>query len=389
MTETSTIAVVTGGTAGVGRATVDMLLARGHRVAVLARGQGRLDELSAQYGDRVWTRSVDVADDAAVASAADAIAADLGAPEIWVNSVMLTSVSAFKDVDAEEFRKITDATYGGTVNGCRHALRVMTRGNIVNVGSGLSYRAIPFQAAYCGAKHAINGFTQAVRTEIMGEGRPIALSLVQLPAINTPQFDWSRNRMPRKPQPVPPIFQPEVAARGILKAIDEDAREVLVGRSVVQLVFGNMLLPDVLDGVLASQGEDKQQSEQVDYGRPDNLDGPLPDYPSKAHGSFDHQAEEKGISVDADRSRKIVAIGAAALLVGLGALAGRATAGRRAVSRGDAAGAIAPPAADEAATGDTIGVDASDRSRPWGHGQANLARDSIGARDYRPGTIRG
>ena len=384
MSDTNTIAVVTGGTAGVGRATVDKLLARGHRVAVLARGQERLDELSRQYGDRIWTRSTDVADDAAVAAAADALASEWGAPSIWVNSVMLTSVSRFADVDEAEFRTITDATYLGTVNCCRHALRIMTAGNIVNVGSGLSYRAIPLQAAYCGAKHAINGFTQALRSELIDEGRPIELSLVQLPAINTPQFDWARNRMPRKPQPAPPIFQPEVAAEGILKAIDEDAREVLVGRSVVQLVFGNMLFPDLLDRQLAKQGDEMQQSDAVDYGRPDNLDGPLADYPSKAHGSFDHKAEAKGISVDADRSRKAIALGGAALLVGLGVLAGRASAGRvRAAPRRERL-----PATTDGDRTETLAVDPADRSRPWGQGDGHLDRDAIGAREYRPGGFR-
>lgn len=371
-----TIAVVTGGTAGVGRATVDALLERGHRVAVFARGKSRLEEMQRQFGDRVWTRSVDMGHDDQVREAVDALVADWGAPEIWVNSVMLTSVSWFKDVDADEFKKITDATYIGTVNGCRHALRVMDRGNIVNVGSGLSYRAIPFQAAYCGAKHAINGFSQALRSEIIREGRPIELSLVQLPAVNTPQFDWARNRMPRKPQPAPPIFQPEVPARGILQAIDDDAREVLIGRSVLQLVFGNMLFPDLLDGVLADQGKDMQQSEQMDYGREDNIDGPVEDMPAKAHGSFDHRAEASGIVVDADRTRKSLALGVAGALIGLGVLAGRATAGR---------GPRRRVRDRDTARNDTARIDAADRARPWGDGRPAEGSDRIGARDYRPG----
>ena len=373
MTDTPTIAVVTGGTAGVGRATVDALLARGHRVAVLARGRGRLDELARQYGDRVWTRSVDVADDDAVAQAVDALRADWGAPEIWVNSVMLTSVSAFADVSADEFHKITDATYLGTVNCCRHALRVMTRGNVVNVGSGLAYRAVPYQAAYCGAKHAVRGFTQALRTEVLRAGRPIAISTVELPAVNTPQFDWCRNRMPVKPQPVPPIFQPEVAASGILKAIDERAREILVGRSVVQLVVGNALFPDLLDHRLAEEGVEMQSSEHTDFGRPDNIDGPLAEYPSKAHGSFDHRAEASGILVDGDHARKVLAFGGAALLVGLGILAGRATKRR-------APGGTLP---DRSGSVD-VDVDARDRARPWDPVADARGTDRTGARDYRP-----
>ena len=366
------IAVVTGGTAGVGRATVDALLERGHRVAVFARGQSRLDEMDRLFGDRVWTRSVDVARDDQVRDAVDALVADWGKPEIWVNSVMLTSVSKFADVDEAEFRTITDATYIGTVNCCRHALRVMERGNIVNVGSGLSYRAIPFQAAYCGAKHAINGFSQALRSEIIRDGRPIELSLVQLPAVNTPQFDWCRNRLDRKPQPAPPIFQPEVPANGILKAIDEDVREVLVGRSVLQLVFGNMLFPDVLDGMLADQGKDMQQSGQIDHGREDNLDGPVEDMPAVAHGSFDHRAEGSGIAVDADAARKTIAFGAAALLVGLGVLAGRASAGR------------VPSRVEADAPGDR--VEDADRARPWGYTRPAFDAEHGRDRAYRPGS---
>ena len=317
-------AVITGGSAGIGRATLDALIARGDRVAVLARGQGRLDEIAALYRDRVLAIACDVSDDAAVQAAADRIVAKWGAPDIWVNCAMLTSFSPFAEMDAAEFEKITATTYLGQVNGCRAALRVMERGNIVNVGSGLAYRSVPNQAAYCGAKHAINGFSQAIRSEILREGRPIELSLVQLPAVNTPQFDWARNRMDRKPQPAPPIFQPEVAAGAILRAIDTGAREILVGRSVLKLVFGNMLVPDYIDHKLADMGVEVQKSDQVDWGRGDNLDTPLDDYPSKAHGSYDTRASSSAVVVDADMARKAVAIGGAALVFALGALVGRA-----------------------------------------------------------------
>ena len=359
---TSQIAVVAGGSAGVGRATVDALLDRGYRVAVLARGKERLDEIAATHGDRVWTKTCNVAEDAQVQKTADEIVEHWGAPDVWVNCAMLTSFSPFDKVDEAEFRKITETTYFGQVNGTRAALRVMSRGNIVNVGSGLSYRSVPYQAAYCGAKHAINGFTQAVRTEVVREGRPIEISLVQLPAINTPQFDWARNRLDRKPQPAPPIFQPEVAAQAILKAIDEDSREVLVGRSVLQLVFGNMLFPDLLDRQLAEMGVEAQKSEQRDYGRDDNLDGPV-DYPARAHGSFDHKAEESGITVDADRTRKAAVIGGAALLMGLGTLIGRAMAG---------------PSRDDTPRH----VDMQDDRRPWGYDRAPLGSDAAPSTTY-------
>jgi NAD(P)-dependent dehydrogenase (short-subunit alcohol dehydrogenase family) len=321
----SRIAVVAGGSAGVGRATVDALLDREYRVAVLARGKERLDEIQAEFGDRVFTRTCNVAEDAQVQKAADEIVAHWGAPDVWINCAMLTAFSPFEEMDQDEFRKITETTYFGQVNGCRAALRVMAKGNIVNVGSGLSYRSVPYQSAYCGAKHAINGFSQSLRSEIIRQGRPIELSLIQLPAINTPQFDWARNRLDRKPQPAPPIFQPEVAAKAILKAIDEDSREVLVGRSVLQLVFGNMLFPEIFDKQLAEMGVEAQRSDQRDYGREDNLDGPATGIGAKAHGSFDHKAEESGITIDADAARKTLLFGGAALLMAVGTMVGRAT----------------------------------------------------------------
>ncbi|WP_308918099.1 SDR family oxidoreductase [Jannaschia sp. LMIT008] len=359
------IALVTGGTAGVGRATVSALLDKEYRVAVLARGKDRLDEMQTQYGDRVWTRVCDVSKDSEVQEAADALVSYWGTPDVWVNNAMLTSVSPFDEVDEDEFRKITETTYYGHVNGCRAALRVMTKGNIVNVGSGLSYRGLPYQAAYCGAKHAINGFSQSLRAELIHQGRPIEISLVQLPAINTPQFDWSRNRLDVKPQPAPPIFQPEVAAQAVMKAIEGDAREMLVGRSVLQLIFGNMLFPDVLDQQLGKQGVEMQRSEQKDWGRADNIDGPLPDYPAKAHGSFDHKAEGSGIIVDADRTRKAVALTGAALLVAAGALAGRTLAPRR----------KARPVVVDRQDGDDAGrIDDQDRHAAWGAPRVPVAR---------------
>lgn len=329
MSEHSKIAVVAGGSAGVGRAVVDALIDRGYKVAVFARGKDRLDQLQAHHGDNVWTRAVNVAEQAQVDRAADAVVAELGVPSIWVNSAMLTSFSPFDKVDDAEFRKITDTTYFGTVNGCRTALRIMSEGDIVNVGSGLAYTSVPNQAAYCGAKHAIEGFTQSLRIEIARDRRPINISMVQLPAINTPQFDWTRNRMDRKPQPAPPIFQPEVAAQGVLKAIDEKSREVLVGRSVLQLMAGNFLLPDVVEKQLEKMGVEAQKSDREDNLEGDNLDGPYEDYPSKAHGSYDGKAEESGVIVDGDTARKTALVGGALALLAVGWAFGRITRGDR------------------------------------------------------------
>jgi NAD(P)-dependent dehydrogenase (short-subunit alcohol dehydrogenase family) len=329
MSEHDKFAVVCGGSAGVGRATVDALIDRGYTVAVFARGKGRLDELEALHGAKVWTRTVNVAEQAQIDAAADAFVAERGTPDVWVNSAMLTSVSPFEKVDEAEFRKITETTYLGTVNGCRTALRIMPEGDIVNVGSGLAYASIPFQAAYCGAKHAVEGFTQALRVELAREGRPINVSQVQLPAVNTPQFDWSRNRIEGKPQPVPPIFQPEVAAKGVLKAIDTKAREVLVGRSVLQLIAGNFVLPDLVEAQLKSVGVESQVSGEPDTHPGDNLDGPYEPYPSRAQGSFSDRAESSGITVDGDFARKTALVGGAVALLALGWALGRAAAPQR------------------------------------------------------------
>jgi NAD(P)-dependent dehydrogenase (short-subunit alcohol dehydrogenase family) len=321
------IAVVCGGSAGVGRAVVDSLVARGYRVAVLARGRGRLDEIEAHHGPKVWTRATNVAEQAQLDAAADAIVVELGTPSVWVNSAMLTSISPFEKVDEAEFRKITDTTYLGTVNGCRAALRIMPEGSIVNVGSGLAYASLPFQAAYCGAKHAVEGFTQALRIELAREGRPINVSMVQLPAINTPQFDWARNRLDMKPQPAPPIYQPEVAAKGVMRAIETGAREILVGRSVLQIMAGNFLLPDLVEAQLEKVGVEAQTSDQPDTTLRDNIDAPHPTMPSRAHGSFDHEAETSGAVLDGDAARKTAMLGGSLLLLAAGWALGRATRG--------------------------------------------------------------
>ncbi|WP_281826079.1 SDR family oxidoreductase [Jannaschia rubra] len=321
----SRIAVVAGGTAGVGRAVVEALLTRGYRVAVMARGQSRLDDMERQFGDRIWTRSVDVSDGAALTAAAQDIAAEFGTPEVWVNSAMLTSFSPFEKVEEEEFRRITETTYLGAVNGCRAALSVMEWGNIVNVGSGLAYASVPNQAAYCGAKHATEGFTQALRIELAQAGRPITLSMVQLPGMNTPQFDWALNRMDRKPQPAPPIFSPQVGADGVMRAIDTDAREILVGRSVLKLMVGNFLLPPTVERQLTKVGVSSQKGDAPPEGGPGNLDRPDPDYPARAAGSYGEQASNRAIIVDGDFARKGAALGGAALILVAGILLGRAT----------------------------------------------------------------
>ena len=323
MEQQGKIAVVAGGTAGVGLATVDALIESGYRVGVLARGSDRLAEEENRFGGDVLALQCDVSDADAVLEAARTVKKAWGSVDVWVNCAMLTAFSKFADLSPQEFRAITDTTYLGQVWGTRAALDVLARGNIVNIGSGLSYRSVPLQSAYCGAKHAINGFTAAVRSELIADGRPIEMSLIQLPAINTPQFDWARSRLDHMPMPAPPIYDPEVAATAVLKAIRTNARELYVGKSVLQLVAGQFAVPNVLDHQMASSGMDLQESETPQSGyREGNLEAPA-QYPADARGSFSARASSHGVIVDADRLRTGIAavamVGAAALGVALAA----------------------------------------------------------------------
>ncbi|WP_245710831.1 SDR family oxidoreductase [Citreimonas salinaria] len=304
------MAVVAGGTAGVGRAIVDALLADGYRVGILARGQTRLDALRDTFADAVFTLPCDVGDATAVQRTGAAIEEALGPISVWVNAAMLTSFSPFALAGPDEFDRIVRATFLGQVNGTRTALSLMegrNSGRIVNVGSGLSYRAVPYQAAYCASKHAINGFTDALRCELIRSGSDITLSVVQLPAINTPQFDWARNRLSKQPRPAAPVFTPELAARAVMRAIRDGTREIFVGRSVLKMAFGHFVAPGWLDRKLADAGAEMQKSWQDEPGgRPDNLDAPDPRRGPDAHGSYDDEAQERGLTVDAAHARLAV-----------------------------------------------------------------------------------
>ncbi|MFP7673967.1 SDR family oxidoreductase [Marivita sp. S0852] len=317
------VAIVAGGTAGVGRAVVSHLIKDGYRVGVLARGQERLTELETDYGDQVLALSCDVADANAVARAGAAIEETLGPVSVWINAAMMTSFSPFPSMKPDEFKRIVDTTLMGVANGTRTALALMerrNRGRIVNVGSGLGYRSVPYQSAYCASKHAINGFTSSIRSELIRQGSNVTVSVVQLPAVNTPQFDWALNRLPKKPQPAPPIFDPDVAARAIMRAVKEGRREYFVGSSVLQLVFGNMVLPAWLDSKLADSGAEMQKSDEDEPGgRPNNLSSPVSGISAQAEGRFTENARDSALIVDADRARIIAfaALPVAALLLGL------------------------------------------------------------------------
>jgi short-subunit dehydrogenase len=310
-----TDAIVIGGSAGVGRAVVDALRARGLTVGVVARGEERLAQMEAEG---IKTASADAGDADALAAAVAKLCKDK-APRIWVNCAMATSFSRFEQMETDEFDQIVRTTFLGQVNGTRLALKHMQRGHIVHVGSGLSYRAVPGQSAYVAAKHAINGFVGAIRSELLETRPDLHLSLVQLPAINTPQFDWARNRLDHKPQPAPPVYAPEVAARAVLRAIDGNLREVLVGQSVLKLIFGDMLFPGYIDRKLVKEGIETQKSDKPEPGgRPDNLFAPVA-HPARATGSFTGEVSEDAVILDADKTRSAIfgsAIGAA-FLVGM------------------------------------------------------------------------
>ncbi|MGH9395493.1 MAG: SDR family oxidoreductase [Terriglobia bacterium] len=292
------VVVVTGATAGVGRATVRAFAKRGARVGLLARGRDGLEATRAEVeaaGGKALALPTDVADAKQVEDAAKAIEDEFGPIDIWVNNAMTTVFSPFTEITPAEFKRATEVTYLGAVYGTMAALKSMIprdKGCIVQVGSALAYRSIPLQAPYCGAKHAIAGFTDTVRTELIHNKRNIHVTMVQMPALNTPQFNWCKTRLPRHPQPVPPIFQPEVAAEAIVWAAHHRRREVYVGLPTVEAIEGNKIAPGWLDHYLARTCYDGQQTDQpVDPNRPNNLFEPVAGDPG-AHGNFDSVAHE-------------------------------------------------------------------------------------------------
>ena len=297
------VVVVTGGSAGVGRATAVAFARKGADVGLIARGRERLDATAAEIewlGRRAHIVSVDVADAGAVEGAAEELERELGPVDVWVNNAMATVFAPVSNTTAEEFRRATEVTYLGSVWGTMAALRRMAprdRGVIVQVGSALAYRGFPLQAAYCGAKHALQGFLESLRTELMHDGSNVRITMVQLPALNTPQFTWSRAKMPRAPQPVPPIFQPEVAARAIVWAAGHPQRELMVGWPTIKAILGNAVAPGLADRYLARHGYDAQQTDRpIEPGRTDNLFEPVAGAQG-AHGPFDEQARAHSLEL--------------------------------------------------------------------------------------------
>ncbi|PYK72180.1 MAG: short-chain dehydrogenase [Verrucomicrobia bacterium] len=293
-----TTVAITGASAGVGRATARKFARSGARVALLARGRDGLEAARKEveeFGAKALVVLVDVADAEQVEAAAVQIEAEFGKIDIWINNAMVSVFSPIKEMTPEEFRRVTEVTFLGCVYGTLAALKRMLprdRGTIVQVGSALAYRSIPLQAAYCAAKHAMRGFTDSLRCELIHDKSSVRVAMVQLPALNTPQFGWVKTRLPRKAQPVPPIFQPEVAAEAIYFAAHHPRREFYVGWSSAQAIIANKIAPGLLDHFLARTGYDSQQYDGAeDPNRAHNLWEPVPG-DHGPHGDFNARAKK-------------------------------------------------------------------------------------------------
>lgn len=317
------IVVITGAGAGVGRATMAEFAKNGCDVALLSRDPERLEAAATEaraFGVRALPIPTDVADAAAVEGAADRVEKELGPIDVWVNVAMATVFAPVSRLTPEEVARGTAVTYLGQVHGMMAALKRMrgrNDGSIVNVGSALGYRSVPLQSVYCGAKFAIRGFTDALRSEIIHDKLNISLSMVDLPAVNTPQFDWALNKMGKRPQPVPPIFQPEIPARAIYFAAFHPRRQSWIGFPTVKAIWANRIAPGLIDWYLAKFGYSGQLTEEpTPANAPSNLFEPVPG-PYNAHGRFDSRARSHSWEVFTSRHRN-----AMWTIIGLGAVAG-------------------------------------------------------------------
>lgn len=328
---TPEVVVITGASAGIGRATAQAFAKQGACIGLLARSREGLEAAQKDVeaaGGHALVLPTDVSDPEAVEAAANAVETAFGPIDIWVNDAMASILSPFTDIEPQDFRRVTEVTYLGYVYGTMAALKRMKprdRGTIVQVGSALAYRSIPLQSAYCGAKSAIRGFTDSIRCELLHDKSNVHITMVQMPAVNTPQFGWIKTTMPHQPQPVPPIFQPEVAADAIVWSAHHKRRELYVGSSTVEAILGTKIAPGLLDRYLAKTGYGSQQTDQaIAPDRPSNLWEPVPHGHYNAHGQFDAQAQDGSVELWAAKNQDwfTLAVGAGVAGLAIGAVLG-------------------------------------------------------------------
>jgi NADP-dependent 3-hydroxy acid dehydrogenase YdfG len=329
------IVAITGASAGVGRAIVNRFARAGWQIGLIARDTEALNEVKREVdelGGSAVVAAADVSDAGALFAAAELIEKTFGPIDVWINDAMVTVFSPVWRITPEEFRRVTEVTYLGVVHGTMAALRHMrprNRGTIIQIGSALAYRGIPLQSAYCGSKHAIRGFTNSLRTELIHDRSRIRLTIMELPAVNTPQFDWARTHMPRQPRPVAPVVQPEAIARAVFEAVRKPRREYWIGLSTLKVILGNMVLPEFLDWYLARVAfQGQETAEPVSPERKDNLMVPVHAL-HRTRGSFGNESNSTAIVTVGPVARVAPLVIGGILLLAIGMLVPRASPPRR------------------------------------------------------------